>query len=72
MKGPGYIIDEPSPFEPPEVWWGFLEHLNGYDHNDPAVAHSFETAVRHLRTVMVTPENQGRLRNARQKLRVVD
>lgn len=66
------LIDPPTPYEPPHVWLAFLERLNDYDHNVPAVAHAVETAVRHLRAVMVTPESRERLREARQKFRLVD
>lgn len=70
-KGPACIIDLPTPYEPPHVWMAFLELLNGYDHNDSAVAHAFETAVRHLHAVSAAPEPPERLRNARREFRVV-
>ena len=37
MKGPSYIIDPPSPYEPPEVLWAFLRSLQDLDPDDPAV-----------------------------------
>ena len=37
MKGPSYMIDPPSPFEPPEVLWAFLRGLRDLDQEDPMV-----------------------------------
>ena len=37
MKGPSYLIDPPSPYEPPEVLWAFLRRLQDLDQEDPAV-----------------------------------
>lgn len=37
MKPPAYIIDPPSPYEPPEVLWAFLRRLREFDPDDPAV-----------------------------------
>ena len=48
MKGPAYIIDPPSPYDPPEVWWAFLRRLRHFDPNDPAVQAAREDAIRHL------------------------
>ena len=36
MKGPSYLIDPPSPYEPPEVRWAFLRRLQDLDQEDPA------------------------------------
>ena len=37
MKSTSYIIDPPSPYEPPEVLWAFLRSLRELDQDDPAV-----------------------------------
>ena len=37
MKVPSYIIDPPTPFDPPEVLWEFLRRLRELDQDDPAV-----------------------------------
>ena len=37
MKPTAYIIDPPSPYEPPEVLWAFLRRLRDFDPEDPAV-----------------------------------
>ena len=37
MKTPAYMIDAPTPYEPPEVWWVFLRRLRDLAPDDPAV-----------------------------------
>ena len=37
MKEPSYLIDPPSPYEPPEALWAFLRRLRDLDQDDPAV-----------------------------------
>ena len=37
MKGPAYIIDPPTPYEPPEVLWDFLRRLRELGQDDVAV-----------------------------------
>ena len=37
MKHPTYMIDPPTPYEPPEVLWAFLRRLRRYDQEDPGV-----------------------------------
>ena len=48
MNAPAYIIDPPTPYDPPEVWWAFLRRLRKYDPNDPAVQAARADAIRHL------------------------
>ena len=42
------MIDPPTPYDPPEVWWAFLRRLRKFDPNDPAVQAAREDAIRHL------------------------
>lgn len=37
MKGPSYMLDSPTPFDPPEVLWAFLRELRDLDQDDEAV-----------------------------------
>ena len=37
MKLPSYIIDPPTPYEPPDVLWDFLRSLRDFDQDDVAV-----------------------------------
>ena len=40
MKGPAYIIDPPSPYEPPEVLWAFLRCLRDLNQEDEMVQYA--------------------------------
>ena len=37
MNELSYMIDPPSPYEPPEVLWAFLRRLRDLDPEDPGV-----------------------------------
>ena len=48
MKHPSYMIDTPSPFEPPEVLWAFLRSLRDLDQDDPMVQAARQDVLRYL------------------------
>ena len=51
MKSPSYMIDTPSPFDPPAVWWKFSRSLRDLDQDDPMVKDAKQLAVEHLAQV---------------------
>ena len=48
MKDPAYIIDPPTPYEPPEVLWAFLRRLRDFDPDDPSVQDARRQVGRYL------------------------
>ena len=48
MTTPSYMIDWPTPYEPPEVLWGFLRGLRDLDQDDIAVQEARRQVGRYL------------------------